>query len=115
MWVDRQQRRDCLGNPPKLGMEVLKRTANRETHTARSRVASLCRRGAANRAGCGESFVSCPIPHDTLGGWTQAVVWRESGSFLSLWWSDVAPGSGVSAFLSSSRVFFFFGREAVLV
>ena len=31
MWVNRKLRRDCLGNPSKLGMEVLKRVANRET------------------------------------------------------------------------------------
>ena len=30
MWVNRKLRRDCRGNPPKLGMEVLKRMANRE-------------------------------------------------------------------------------------
>ena len=31
MWVDRKLRRDCPGNPSRLGMEVLKRMANRET------------------------------------------------------------------------------------
>ena len=31
MWVNRKLRRDCCGNPSKLGMEVLKRMANRET------------------------------------------------------------------------------------
>ena len=31
MWVNRKMRRDCSGNPSKLGMEVLKRMANRET------------------------------------------------------------------------------------
>ena len=31
MWVNRKLRRDCPGNPSKLGMEVLERTANRES------------------------------------------------------------------------------------
>ena len=31
MWVNRELRRDCPGNPPNLGMEVLKRLAKRET------------------------------------------------------------------------------------
>ena len=30
-WVNRKVRRDCPGNPSKLGMEVLERVANRET------------------------------------------------------------------------------------
>ena len=30
MWVNRKLRSDCPGNPSKLGMEVLKRMANRE-------------------------------------------------------------------------------------
>ena len=30
MWANRKLRLDCPGNPPKLGMEVLKRMANRE-------------------------------------------------------------------------------------
>ena len=31
MWVNRKLRRECPGNPSKLGMEVLKRMANRQT------------------------------------------------------------------------------------
>ena len=31
MWVNRKLRRDCPGNPSRLGMEVLKRMASRET------------------------------------------------------------------------------------
>ena len=31
MWVNRKLRRECLGNPSKLGMEVFKRMATRET------------------------------------------------------------------------------------
>ena len=48
--MNRKLRRECLGNPSNLGMEVLKRTANREPPTARPRVASLCRRCAAFHA-----------------------------------------------------------------
>ena len=52
--------RDSPGNPSKLGMEVLKRMANRETlgrkgdPSARPRVACLRRRCAANWVGCGQ-------------------------------------------------------------
>ena len=42
-------------HPSKLGMEVLRRMANHEP-SAGAQVVSLCRRGAANRDGCGESL-----------------------------------------------------------
>ena len=51
MWVNRKLRRDCPGNPSRLGMEVLKRMASRENTSAGAEVASPRRRGAANRDG----------------------------------------------------------------
>ena len=56
MWVNRQLRRDYPGNTSKVGLEVLKRRANRETP----------RPGHASERDL-DHPVSCPIPHGRRG------------------------------------------------
>ena len=56
MWVNRKLRRDCPGNPSKLGVESHQENGEPRPPTARARVAPLCRRCAANWDGCGESL-----------------------------------------------------------
>ena len=78
MWVNRKVRRDCPGSSSKLGMEVLKRMANRETPRAgKSGLSpSTWRRQPGwlwrvlERDPC--HLVPCPTPCGAVGGWTRA-------------------------------------------
>ena len=73
MWMNRKLRRDCLGDPSKLGMEVLKRIAKRETprpgqewlslSTWRRQPGWLWREFARDPG----HFAPCPFPHGAFG------------------------------------------------
>ena len=114
MWVNRKLRRDCPGNPSKLGMEVLKRMAKRKTPSAKARVACpstwrrqprwLWRVFERHRG----HLVPCPILHGASGGWTRARAWEREWAF-SLRRCHAALECGMSVFKSS----FFFVQFSV--
>ena len=104
-WANRKLRRDCLGNPSKLGMEVLKRMANREPAFSRGKsILSLLtwRRQPGWLWGVLEQdpghFVPCPIPHGDLARWTRARDWKENGP---------CPSGVATCSLCNASVFFF--------
>ena len=84
MWVNRKLRRECPGNPSKMGIEVVKRMARREPGQAKSGpfLLKTCRSLGWWRL-LGERHldhsVPCPIPHGAPEG-GEGGLWVRTGA-----------------------------------